>query len=445
MLSAMRALAAHALPILIAQLASIGMMVVDTAILGHVSSADLAAVAIGGGIHVSLVFGLVGIVQAVAPVVAHLHGARRQDEVAGVLQQGFWLALFLAVPGILFLRAPDFALAPFAMDVEVGAKVRDYLAWLAWSLPAALLYRTFYAFCNALGRPRVLMGIGLAALALHGLLAWGLALVGWTGEALGVAGCAISNVAVGWLACLGGAAWLHCGELGRRYRPFSAWQAPRWKTWRELLRIGLPMGFSNLVEITAFTLVSLFVAGLGATVVAGHRIVANLSALTYMLPLSLAIACMAAVGQALGARDFSGVRALVRAGMAMAAIGSLAVGLLLWLAAFPLVAAYTDDASVRAVALGLIAYVALYQFFDALQTIAGHVLRAYRVTVVPMLIQTFCFWGIALGGGAWLCYRAPTPLGVAGFWLAAVVSLMTAAALLLPLLARVMRWAEEVS
>ncbi len=441
----MRALAAHALPILIAQLASIGMMVVDTAILGHVSSADLAAVAIGGGIHVSLVFGLVGIVQAVAPVVAHLHGARRQDEVAGVLQQGFWLALFLAVPGILFLRAPDFALAPFAMDVEMGAKVRDYLAWLAWSLPAALLYRTFYAFCNALGRPRVLMGIGLAALALHGLLAWGLALVGWTGEALGVAGCAISNVAVGWLACLGGAAWLHCGELGRRYRPFSAWQAPRWKTWRELLRIGLPMGFSNLVEITAFTLVSLFVAGLGATVVAGHRIVANLSALTYMLPLSLAIACMAAVGQALGARDFSGVRALVRAGMAMAAIGSLAVGLLLWLAAFPLVAAYTDDAAVRAVALGLIGYVAIYQFFDALQTIAGHVLRAYRVTFVPMLIQTFCFWGIALGGGAWLCYRAPTPLGVAGFWLAAVLSLTAAAALLLPLLRRVMRWAEEVS
>jgi MATE family multidrug resistance protein len=445
MLSAMRALAAHALPILIAQLASIGMMVVDTAILGHVSSADLAAVAIGGGIHVSLVFGLVGIVQAVAPVVAHLHGARRQDEVAGVLQQGFWLALFLAVPGILFLRAPDFALAPFAMDVEVGAKVRDYLAWLAWSLPAALLYRTFYAFCNALGRPRVLMGIGLAALALHGLLAWGLALVGWTGEALGVAGCAISNVAVGWLACLGGAAWLHCGELGRRYRPFSAWQAPRWKTWRELLRIGLPMGFSNLVEITAFTLVSLFVAGLGATVVAGHRIVANLSALTYMLPLSLAIACMAAVGQALGARDFSGVRALVRAGMAMAAIGSLAVGLLLWLAAFPLVAAYTDDAAVRAVALGLLGYVAIYQFFDALQTIAGHVLRAYRVTFVPMLIQTFCFWGIALGGGAWLCYRAPTPLGVAGFWLAAVLSLTAAAALLLPLLRRVMHWAEEVS
>jgi MATE family multidrug resistance protein len=66
------------------------------------------------------------------------------------------------------------------------------------------------------------------------------------------------------------------------------------------------MGLSNLVEITSFTLISLFVASLGATVVAGHRIVANLSALIYMLPLSLAIATMAALGQAVGARDRAG-------------------------------------------------------------------------------------------------------------------------------------------
>jgi MATE family multidrug resistance protein len=57
------------------------------------------------------------------------------------------------------------------------------------------------------------------------------------------------------------------------------------------------------------------------------------------------------------------------------------------------------------VATSLVIYVALYQFFDALQTVAGHALRAYRVTFVPMLVQTFCFWGVGLLGGAWLCYR----------------------------------------
>lgn len=443
-LAVARGLIAHAFPILIAQLASIGMMVVDTAVLGHVSSVDLAAVAIGGGIHVSVVFALVGVLQAVAPVVAHLHGARRDSEVANVLQQGFWLAILLAVPGILFLTHPGGVLGLSSMDPAVEAKVRTYLGLLAWSLPASLFYRTFYAFCNALGKPRVLMGIGLLSLALHALLAWGLALQGWLGEPLGVVGCALSNVLIAWLACSSGALYLAFGPLGARYRPFANWSRPRWATWRELLRLGVPMGLSNLVEITSFTLISLFVASLGATVVAGHRIVANLSALIYMLPLSLAIATMAALGQAVGARDRARERLTVRAGLVLAAGASSLVGLLLWLTAGPVVAAYTDDPAVRLVAVGLVGYVALYQFFDALQTVAGHCLRAYRVTFVPMLVQIVCFWGVGLLGGGWLCYRWSPPLGVAGFWLASVLSLIGAAALLLPLLRKAMQDSERL-
>ncbi len=443
-LAVARGLIAHAFPILIAQLASIGMMVVDTAVLGHVSSVDLAAVAIGGGIHVSVVFALVGVLQAVAPVVAHLHGARRDSEVANVLQQGFWLAILLAVPGILFLTHPGGVLGLSSMDPAVEAKVRTYLGLLAWSLPASLFYRTFYAFCNALGKPRVLMGIGLLSLSLHALLAWGLALQGWFGEPLGVAGCALSNVLIAWLACSSGALYLAFGPLGARYRPFANWSRPRWATWRELLRLGVPMGLSNLVEITSFTLISLFVASLGATVVAGHRIVANLSALIYMLPLSLAIATMAALGQAVGARDRARERLTVRAGLVLAAGASSLVGLLLWLTAGPVVAAYTDDPAVRLVAVGLVGYVALYQFFDALQTVAGHCLRAYRVTFVPMLVQIVCFWGVGLLGGGWLCYRWSPPLGVAGFWLASVLSLIGAAALLLPLLRKAMQDSERL-
>ena len=438
----MRGLLAHAFPIFIAQIASVGMMVVDTAVLGHVSPEDLAAVAIGGGIHVSVLFALVGIVQAVAPMVAHLHGARREGEVVEVLQQGLLLALLLCLPGILILRHPGFVMGMAEMDGAVAAKVRDYLSLLAWALPSSLCYRTFYAFFNAMGKPRVLMLIGLAALAVHGVLAWGLAAAGWAGEPLGVLGCAWSNLLIGWAACL--VAWLYL-LLGpfRHLGLFKRWYAPRWLLWREMLRLGLPMGFSNLVEITAFTLVALFVAELGASVVAGHRIVANLSALTYMVPLSLGIATMSAVGQALGARDMRAAHANVRAGMVLAGLISCLLGLTLWLAAEPLAATYTDAPEVRAVALGLIGYVAVYQFFDALQTIAGHVLRAYRITFVPMLLQTFCFWGVGLAGGAWLCYRWSPPLGAAGFWLAAVLSLVFVAATLLPLLRKAMQVTES--
>ena len=443
LLAAVRGLLAHALPILIAQLSSIGMMVVDTAVLGHVGAADLAAVAIGGGLHVSVVFALVGVLQAVAPVVARLHGARREGEVAGVLQQAFWLALLLSLPGILFLRHPDAVLGLSTMEPAVEAKVRLYLGMLAWSLPASLFYRTFYAFCNALGRPRALMFIGLASLGVHALLAWGFALQGWLGEGLGVAGCALSNILIAWLACLSAGLYLHFSPLGERYRPFADWQPPRWRSWGELLRLGVPMGLSNLVEITSFTLIALFIAPLGAATVAGHRIVANLAALCYMLPLSLAIATLAAVGQAVGARDWRRAHAVIGAGLGLAAGLSTLVGFLLWLAAAPVVTSYTDDPAVGRVAVGLVAYIAIYQFFDALQTVAGHALRAYHVTFLPMLVQTFCFWGVGLGGGWWLCYRWSPVLGVDGFWIAAVLSLVCAAALLGPLLYKAMGATES--
>ncbi|MBU3696758.1 MATE family efflux transporter, partial [Dechloromonas sp.] len=224
---------------------------------------------------------------------------------------------------------------------------------------------------------------------------------------------------------------------------FRHWQRPDGSHWRTLLRLGLPMGFSNLVEITAFTLVALFIAALGAEVVAGHRIVANLAALAYMLPLSLAIATLSLLGQAVGARDWPRAHELVKAGMLLAGVTSSLLGLLLWWLASPIVAAYTDDPAVRAVAVSLVGYVAAYQFFDALQTVASHALRAYRVTFVPMLIQVFCFWGIGLLGGWWLCWRGDYSLGVQGFWLASVLSLVAAAGLLGPLLRKTVQATES--
>ena len=77
-----RRILAHALPMLVAHLASMGMMVIDTVLLGHYGTADLAAVAVGGGIYISVLFALAGILQAVAPTVAHLHGAGHDEQIA---------------------------------------------------------------------------------------------------------------------------------------------------------------------------------------------------------------------------------------------------------------------------------------------------------------------------------------------------------------------------
>lgn len=429
----------HATPMLIAQLASMGMMVIDTVLLGHYGTEDLAAVAVGGGIYIALIFALTGILQAVSPTVSHLKGAGRDGEIAGALQQCFWLAVILTVPGVVFLYHPDALLALSDIEPGVEAKARSYLAVLAWSIPAALFYRTFYAFCNALGQPRPLMIISLGCTLVHGVLAWWLVTGGAGGEGLGAVGCGISNAAASWLALLAGAAYLVRGQALAPYRLVQGWQWPRPAAMWELVRLGLPMGFSNFVEISSFTLIALFVAQLGATVVAGHRIVANLAALCYMLPLALAIAAMAQVGQAAGARDWRRARVSAGAGLALAGVLATLLGLLLWLGENVLVRAYTSDPAVRLVSLSLIVYVVIYQVFDALQTVAAFALRGYKITFVPMFVHITCFWGIGLFGGWWLAFRSATPMGVAGFWVASLASLVLAAALLCGLLWRAVR------
>ncbi len=434
-----RQILSHAAPMLIAQLASMGMMVIDTALLGHHGTEDLAAVAVGGGIYIAVVFALVGILQAVAPTVAHLHGAGRDAEVAGALQQALWLALLLAVPGVALLLHPDALLALSHIEPGVEAKARGYLAMLAWGMPAALLYRTFYAFSNALGNPRPLMLISLGGTLLHGLLAWSLVTGQWGGAALGVLGCGISNATVGWFGLCCSATYLAFSRRLAPYQLLAGWQMPRARPLRQLLRLGLPMGFSNFVEISAFTFIALFVAQLGASTVAGHRIVANLAAICYMLPLALAIATLSQVGQAAGARDWQRARSAVAAGLLLAGTLSSLLGLLLWLIAETLIDAYTADVSVQTVSLSLIVYVALYQIFDAVQTIAAYALRGYKITFAPMLVHILCFWGIGLSGGWLLAFKAPAPLGVAGFWIASLLSLVLAATLLGTLLWRAIK------
>ncbi len=442
-----RLIFAHALPMLMTQLASLGMMLIDTSLLGHYGTEDLAAVAVGGGIYIAIAFGLTGITQAVAPMVAQHVGAERKQAIAACLQQGFWLALLLALPGLLLLRHPEplFALSEMAPGIE--DKARAYLALLAWGMPATLLYRTFYACCNALGHPRPLMLISFAATLLHGGLAWTLVNGGWGNIAPGVFGCGLSNAITAWFTVVAGLIYLRRSRVLAGYRLLAAWQKPDLKSLSALFRLGLPMGFSNFVEISSFTLVALFVAELGATVLAGHRIIANLAALCYMLPLALAIATLTQLGQAVGARDELRARCSLWAGLLLGGGLSALLGLLVWLNAASIIALGSNDDAVARVALPLLAYLALYQLADGIQVVAVHALRAYKITFAPMLIHLACFWGVGLWGGWWLAFHPldllfgqinSPALGVAGFWLAAAISIALAAILLSVLLWRVL-------
>lgn len=408
------------------------MLIADTVIVGRYDTVDLAAVAVGSGIYISVVMLVVGVLQAVAPTIAHHYGAGRLLAIGPTLQQGLWLALMLAVPGMALLAFPGFLLQMSDVPPEVADKARAYLLATAAGIPAVLMYRTFYAFNNAVGKPRVLMVISLMVTLAHVPLATALTHGLLWFPPLGVLGCGISTATISWLALLCGATYLVRNPGYRPYALFVRWHGPRWRELLDLIRLGLPMGLSTFIEVSSFTLIALFAARLGAETVAGHRVVANLAALIYMIPLAMSIATMVLVGQACGARDWSRARTTVRVGTLVTATAVSLIGIGLWFGREPVIALFTEDHAVRAVALALVFYICIYQLFDAVQTVASHALRGYKVTFLPMLLHAVCFSGIGLGGGYWLTFHAGARQAapdIAGFWEAAVLATVLASVL----------------
>ncbi|MBC7205176.1 MAG: MATE family efflux transporter [Methyloversatilis sp.] len=438
---------ALAAPMLVSQLASIGTNVADTLIAGHHATADLAAVAVGGGLFISVVIALIGILYAAAPIIAHHVGAGRRDDIAPAFQQAVWMALFLSLPGALLLALPDPLLALSQLDPVVEAKTRDYLLALAFAVPGALLFRAFQALMNGIGQPRPVMVIMLACLAVHVPLAWALT-TGAFGPPLGALGCGLSTLAVNWLSVACALIWLKYSPQLRALRPFHDWQAPKAWAQREMLRLGGPMGVSNFVEITSFTLIALFVARLGADVVGGHRVIANINGVCFMLPLALGSGTLVLVGQAAGAHDWLRARHTALTGLAMASVLAVFVGLLLWLSRESVLAFYSKDPAVLGVARSLLPYVALFVLIDAAHTLASFALRGYKVTVAPMIVHTVCFWGVGLGSGYVLAFHGlpgagialiAQPMGAAGFWLATLLSTVLAGLMIGVILLRVIR------
>lgn len=445
MRSAARRLIDLAWPVLIAQLATISMMAIDTVVVGHAGTDNLAALAVGASIYVSLSLALSGIVQALLPVVAKSLGREDLAGTGHLIRQAVWLVLFLAVLGDLVLQFPAWLIRFAELPPQVMALTESYLQILVFSLPASLGYRAFHAIAGGVGRTRPLMWLSLGLSGGHALLSPFLVdsvrIAGVDiGLGLGVVGAAYSQAFVAWLACLTGVVILTLSPYYQRLLGGkSLFGRLDWSAQRHLLRIGIPMGLSYFVEITAFTLMAIFIARLGPEVLAAHRIVANISAMVYMLPLAMGTATAALVGQADGARNLKGALAVTRSAFLIACLGASLVGLLLWQFRASVVALGSPDSMVRAVAAGLVIYVAGYQIFDAIQTIAAFALRGYHVTFLPLGIHLTSFWLFGLGGGYWLAFNGAAwlgvaPMGAAGFWCAALLATVIAAIGLLSLL-----------
>lgn len=455
LLHSARRIAPLAWPMYVGQVAVLAFSTIDTVMVARHSALDLAALAIGAAAYISVFVGLMGVVMALGPIAGQQYGAGRLRDCGHSLHQALWLALALSVGGDMLLLFPEPFLQLAQAPPEVTGQVRGYLAGLAFALPAALLFTAYRAFNIAVSRPKAVMALQLGALVLKvpltALFVFGLVVPTPFGElrlpSYGAPGCgAATAIAMG---CQMAAAWwvLQRDPFYRQFGVRERYTPPEWASLAGLLRLGVPMGLSILVEVTGFTFMAFFISRIGATPVAGHQLAVNLVSLMFMLPLAVANASSTLVAQRVGAGDGLGARRLGRHGVAIGIFIGAAVGAAVYLLREEILRAYTSDPVIVAAALPLLAWVAIFHLADATQTVAAFVLRAYRIVNLPLVINAVAIWGIGLAGGYLVAFdvtgQSPPALrGAQGFWAAATLGLVVAALALMLLLARTFRHQE---
>lgn len=426
-MSELRTIARHAGTVLVGQLAVMAFGVTDTIVAGRYSEQALAALSVGSAVYISVFVALMGVLQALLPTWAELHGGMRHEDLGRSVRQALYLAVLGMLAGGWALLFPGALLRWTEVPLPLQAEVREYLAVLVLALPAALLFRMYSTLNQSLGKPLLVTWLQALSLLVKVPLTIWFAFGGLGLAPQGAVGCAWATVLVNYLF-LGCAVWLL--RTQPLYRPYAIWrriERPNWQAIAHFARLGVPGGLAVMVEVTSFTLMALFIARQGVLATAAHQVAANLAAVLYMVPLSIAIATSARVSYWLGATNPSRARLAIRTGFKLGLALALSLSAVVALGRWRIAGTYSGNPEVVAVAAGLLAWLAAYHIGDATQALCVFVLRCYRVAVAPLVAYCVLLWGVGLAGGYALAYHqggAWTPRhSPAAFWAAATVAL----------------------
>lgn len=425
----LRSLIVLALPMLLAQIAQVGTGFVDTVMAGGAGKSDLAAVALGSSVFITIYVTLMGVMSALNPMLSQQHGAKATLAIGEMGRQGIWYGLLTGVIGMVLMWL---AMIPFGLFLDLSEHTlnitENYLWFVGLAMPAAMVHRALHAYASSLNRPKAIMVVSWICFLANIPLNWIFVYGKFGMPALGGAGCGLATAIVFWLnAIILG----FCVAKDRHLTPFGLmdkFSLPDWACFKQITRLGIPIGMSFFVEVSLFTCIMFLVARLNGDTenyVAAQQIAISLTSLLFMIPQSLGIATTVRTGFYVGQQKPAKARYVCGVAVLSAVFISFATALVLAVFRDELARMYTDDIAVISIASSVLLFAAAFQLVDAVQCVTSYALRGYKLTKIPMLIHLVSFWGLGLLPGFILAFYAD--MGIYGFWTALVLSLSIAA------------------
>ncbi|MFB8373329.1 MATE family efflux transporter [Paenibacillus taichungensis] len=418
------------LPIFTTQIALSAMSFFDTNMSGKFSPADLAGVAIGTSLWLPVQTGLSGILIGITPVVSHLLGSKRNDKIGHSVIQALYLGVAV---GIVVLAAGTLLLSPILNGMPLEPRVAQvafyFLCALAFGVIPLFGYTVLRSFMDALGQTRITMMITLVSLPVNIFLNYLLIFGRWGFPQLGGVGAGVATASTYWLIFLLSLFFAHRIEPFAQYGIFRKMPNISLTKWKELLKIGVPIGFATFFETSIFAAVTLLMSRFDTITIAAHQAALNFASTLYMLPVSICMALTILVGYEAGAGRVRDAKQYSLLGIGGAIGLSLLTAVVLLVFGEQIAGVYSNDREVIALTQHFLIYAIFFQISDAIATPTQGALRGYK-DVNPALIITFvAYWIIGLPVG--YITATYTSLGAFGYWVGLIAGLAVGATALL--------------
>ncbi|WP_039955879.1 MATE family efflux transporter, partial [Xanthomonas graminis] len=279
----LRSTAQLALPLVLGHISAGLISFVDNVIAGHHGTRTLASVTVGTALLWLPMMIPIGTLIALTASVSQLDGGKRHAQIGPMFRQALWLSLGLGVLMFAFLSVMPMALPQLGIAAEIVPGARDFLHAIRWGVPAMVLYFCMRYLSEGMHwtLPTMLLGFGgLLVLAPLGyVLTFGL----FGLRARGAGGLGMASAIMMWLQALCFAIYL---ARSRRFAPlrlFASFEAPDLRAIGGLLKTGLPIGITILMEGGLFIVTALLIARLGEVPAAAHQIAINVAQLCFMV------------------------------------------------------------------------------------------------------------------------------------------------------------------
>ncbi|MFD7610068.1 MATE family efflux transporter [Streptomyces sp. NPDC059828] len=394
-----REIVALAVPAFGALVAEPLFVLVDSAIVGHLGTPQLAGLGVAAALLMTAVSVFVFLAYATTAAVARRVGA---GELSAAIRQGMdgiWLALVLGT-GVIAVVLPG---APWLVELfgasdTAAPYATTYLRISSLGIPAMLVVMAATGILRGLQDTRTPLYVAIAGFAANAALNAGLVY----GAELGIAGSAWGTVLA---QCGMAAAYLVVVVRGARRHGASL--RPDAAGIRASAQAGAPLLVRTLSLRAVLLIATAVAARLGDTSIAAHQVILSLWSLMAFALDAIAIAGQAIIGRYLGADDPDGARQACRRMVQWGIVSGVVLGALLVLARPLFIPLFTGDQAVHSTLLPALLVVALSQPVAGVVFVLDGVLMGAgdgRYLAVAMLLTLAVFAPVALlvpalGGG----------------------------------------------